>query len=317
MRAKVLTVRSETPASATIDLQVGVGWQGHQPGQYVRVGVDVNGVRQWRCYSISAANPCGENTVSITVKAIPGGVVSNYMVHQLTPGTIIHVDAAAGDFVVPATTPQKLLFITAGSGITPVMGILRSGAHRGAAVTVVHSARTPQDVIFGAELRAMHAAGVITLVERHSAVTGRLTMAELEHIVPQWREHHTMACGPVELLDACEQHWAEQGLLDQLCVERFRIAPVVVGDGGAVTFSKTGKTIETNGQKPLLEVGEEAGVPMPSGCRMGVCFTCVCTLKSGAVQDLRTGDITTAQGKDDVTIQTCISAAAGPCDIEP
>lgn len=316
LRAKVASVRPETTDSVAIDLRVGRGWQPHEPGQYLRIGVDIDGVRQWRCYSITtpALSPAG--VVSITVKAIPDGLVSNYLVRQLRAGDLVHLEPAAGEFLLPAPVPEKLLFVTAGSGITPVMAMLRSTLTNHSSVTVVHSAKTAQDVIFGAELRGLAAAGEITLIERHTSTSGRLSPTEFADLVPDWRERHTLACGPNELLDSCESHWAEAGLADSLTVERFSLGPVVTGAGGTVHFTQSAKTADAPGDRPLLDVGESAGVQMPSGCRMGVCFGCVGTLKSGAVRDLRTGDITTATIDDHVTIQTCITAAAGPCDIE-
>ncbi|WP_139058320.1 2Fe-2S iron-sulfur cluster-binding protein, partial [Streptomyces prasinopilosus] len=122
------------------------------------------------------------------------------------------------------------------------------------------------------------------------------------------------ACGPAGLLDAAEEHWSGHGVRERLHTERFRPGIVVAGAGGEVTFSTTGKTVDADGATPLLDIGEEAGVLMPSGCRMGICFGCVTPLKAGAVRDLRTGEITEAE--PGVLIQTCVSAAAGPCDIE-
>ena len=105
-------------------------------------------------------------------------------------------------------------------------------------------------------------------------------------------------------------------MADRLHTERFRPGVVVAGDGGTVTFTGTGATVDADGATPLLDVGEDAGVLMPSGCRMGICFGCVLPLRAGAVRDLRTGDLTTAEPGDGVLVQTCVSAAAGACDID-
>ena len=83
-----------------------------------------------------------------------------------------------------------------------------------------------------------------------------------------------------------------------------------------MNFCATGTTVESTGAESLLDIGEAAGVLMPSGCRMGICFGCVAPLRTGAVRDLRNGTITTAAPGDGVVIQTCISAAAGACEIE-
>ena len=91
---------------------------------------------------------------------------------------------------------------------------------------------------------------------------------------------------------------------------------LATGEGGSVTFARSGVSLESDGATPLLDVGEEAGVLMPSGCRMGICFGCVAPLREGAVRDLRNGEITTAEAGEPVLIQTCVSAAAGTCDID-
>ena len=91
---------------------------------------------------------------------------------------------------------------------------------------------------------------------------------------------------------------------------------VAVGEGGTVTFGRSGTVVEVDGATPLLEAGEAAGVLMPSGCRMGICYSCVLPLRAGAVRDLRNGQVTTAEPEDDVLVQTCISAAAGPCHLD-
>ena len=255
--------------------------------------------------------------MAITVKAIPGGLVSEYLVHRATVGTIVHLDQPAGDFTLSSPAPKKILFLTAGSGITPVMGMLRSldPAAR-PDIVMVHSARTPEDVVFGGELRMLGKRGRIRFIEVHTGTRGRLDIAELDALVPDLAERETWACGPNGLLDALENHWATASLTGRLHTERFRPSLIATGDGGTVTFSSTGVTVDADGTQSLLETGEAAGVLMPSGCRMGICFGCVSPLRRGAVRDLRTGAITTAAEGDGVAIQTCISAAAGDCDID-
>ena len=248
---------------------------------------------------------------TITVKAIPDGVVSNHLVRRTTPGTVVQLDQATGDFVLPPRCPRKVLFVTAGSGITPVMGMLRSIADL-EDVVLVHSAPTADDVIFGAELRALAADGRIRLVELHTDADGMLTTAELAGAGPRPRRARDLGLRP----DRDARH--ARGLLaGRSCAPSGSGPPsLVTGEGGTVTFTRTGTTVEADGATPLLDAGEAAGVLMPSGCRMGICFGCVLPLREGAVRDLRTGDITTAAVGDGVLIQTCISAAAGACDID-
>ncbi|MER7676985.1 ferredoxin reductase [Streptomyces sp. NPDC096934] len=312
LRGRIEAVYPETGDAATIVIRPGRGWRGHAAGQYVRVGVDVDGVRLWRAYSVTSPTNRQDGRVTITVKAIPGGKVSNHLVRRTKPGTLIQLDQATGDFVLPEVMPAKVLYLTAGSGITPVMGMLRDGEFDD--VVLVHSAPRPHDVIFRDELHGLVADKKLRLIELHTDTDGMLDISRLHELVPDWAERETWACGPAGLLDAAEGHWSAHGVQERLHTERFRPGVVVAGDGGEVTFSTTGKTVDADGATPLLDVGEEAGVLMPSGCRMGICFGCVTPLKAGAVRDLRTGEITEAE--PGVLIQTCVSAAAGACAIE-
>jgi stearoyl-CoA 9-desaturase NADPH oxidoreductase len=317
LRGRIEAVLPETRDAATLVIRPGRGWRTHTPGQYIRLGVDVNGVRQWRAYSVTSDLGRTDGCITVTVKAIPDGKVSNHLVRRVQPGTVVQLDQAAGEFVLPEQRPEKALFITAGSGLTPVMGMLRNrAADDRTDVVLVHSAPTPDDVIFADELRAMAADGRIRLVEQHTDTAGMLDAAAIADLVPDLHERATYACGPVGMLEALEEHWATAGLAEQLYTERFRPRVLVTGEGGTVTFTTSGTTVEGDGATPILDAAEEAGVLMPSGCRMGICYGCVLPLREGAVRDLRNGEVTTAAPGDGVLIQTCVSAAAGACTVE-
>jgi ferredoxin-NADP reductase len=309
-------VTPETRHAATVEIRPGRSWQGHRPGQYIRIGVDVDGVRHWRAYSLTSQSPSTDGLLSITVKAIPNGKVSNHILGLMAPGTLIHLDQAAGDFVLPRPLPARTLFLTAGSGVTPVMGMLRSHLDDLPDVVVVHSAPTRGDVIFGDQLREWAGAGRLDLVERYTETEGILAPANLEELVPDWRQRETWACGPIGLLDAMESHWADADIAERLHTERFRSALITEGEGGTVTFARQGAVVEADGATPILDAGEHAGVLMPSGCRMGICFGCAVPLKRGVVRDLRDGQLTIAAEGDSIHIQTCVSAVAGRCEID-
>lgn len=312
LRGRVVAVTPETPTATTILIRPGRGWRGHRPGQYTRIGLDVDGVRHWRAYSITS--PVGAETISITVRAIPDGRVSNHVRHGLRPGTVLMLDQATGDFVLPDPAPDRVLFLTAGSGITPVMGMLRNDPLP-RDVVVVHSAPTSGDMLFRRDLTALAAQGRISLVTRFTATDGILPVTALDGVVPDWRDRDVWVCGPTGLLDDAEAHWAAAGLSGRLHTERFRPRIHAVGDGGEVTFTGAGVTVAADAATTLLDAGEDAGVLMPSGCRMGICFNCVLPLTDGSVRDLRTGEVTTANPEDPVLVQTCVSAAAGPCHL--
>ncbi len=316
LRGRIEAVHRETRDAASIVIRPGKDWLPHVPGQYVRIGIDIDGVRQWRAYSITSVLGRADGCFTITVKAIPDGKVSNHLVRRVRPGTIVQLDQATGEFCLPEQAPDKALFVTAGSGITPVMGILRNAADQLTDTVLVHSAPTADDVVFGAELRQMAAEGRIRLIEQHTDTAGMLDARSIAELVPDLHERSTWACGPVGMLEALEEHWASVGVADRLYTERFRPRILVTGEGGTVSFTKNGTTIEADGATPILDAAEEAGVLMPSGCRMGICYGCVLPLREGAVRDLRNGEITTAAPGDGVLVQTCVSAPAGACDID-
>lgn len=324
LRGRVESVTHETfdasgsPTSATLTLRPGHGWTGHTAGQYVRVGVDVDGVRQWRAYSLTCPPGRADGRITVTTKAIPGGLVSNHLVHHLTVGTLVHLAQAEGEFTLPALATRPLLFVTAGSGLTPVMGMLRTLDARATPdfpdTVLVHSAPAAHDVLFAAELATLAARHPNLRVHVQLTDVDGMLGADPSALVPDWRDRETWACGPVGLLDAVEAHWADAGLGEVLHTERFRARILVTGAaGGTVSFTTSGVTTEADGSTPLLDVGEAAGALLPSGCRMGICHGCVGVLRSGAVRDLRTGTVESDEG---AVIQTCISAAAGPCEIE-
>ena len=124
------------------------------------------------------------------------------------------------------------------------------------------------------------AAGRLRLVEQHTDTQGRLDVAALAALVPDLAERETWACGPAGLLDAIEEQWADSEP-DLLHTERFRTALVEPGEGGTVRFTGTGTVLELDGATPILDAGEQSGVLMPSGCRMGICFSCVLPLREG------------------------------------
>ena len=308
LRGRVVEVRPETERATTLRIRPGRGWAGHRAGQYVRVGVDVDGVRHWRTYSLTSAERA-DRDLSITVQALDGGVVSPHLARRTPVGTIVHLEAAEGDFVLPAPVAAPLLMITAGSGITPVMGMLRTLAERGPLpdLVLLHSAPSAADVIFRDELRALGARVVL----RHTGTEGRLDLADLDTLCPDWRDREAYVCGPSGLLDAAEAHWAEHP--DRLHLERFTPpARSTGGTGGTVHYGDV-DAVEVAADTSLLEAGEAAGVLLPSGCRMGICFGCVLPLREGQVRDLRSGEV---HGEPGDLIQTCISGASGAARLD-
>ncbi|QRY61434.1 ferredoxin reductase [Gordonia sp. PDNC005] len=318
LRGRVISVTPVTSDSATIVIAPGWGFSfDYHPGQYIGIGVQQGGRWVWRSYSLTSEpdSSVAERTVAITVKAMPEGFLSSHLVSGLTPGTVVRLAAPAGEFVLPDPLPEKLLFATAGSGITPIISMLRTMARRGQRVdaVLVHSAPEESDVLFGDELRGYADAGLIDLKLRLTRRDGRVSATTFDDLVPDWAERQAWACGPGGFVDMLTGLFRAGGREDRLHVERFALERGAAGaQGGTVTFGRGGKQAEVDGAATLLEAGEQAGVLMPFGCRMGICQSCVVMLDKGCVRDLRTG-VEHVEGE---RIQTCVSAAAGDCTLD-
>ena len=317
LRGRVVEVRRETEDSATLVIKPGWGFSfGYQPGQYIGIGLLVDGRWRWRSYSLTSSPVRGSRTITITVKAMPEGFLSTHLVGGVAPGTIVRLAAPQGNFVMPDPAPAKVLFITGGSGITPVMSMLRTLARREQITDVVHlhSAPTESDVMFAAELSGLERGhDGYRLRLRSTRTQGRLDLSRLDDEVPDWRERQTWACGPEGMLDSAERAWSAAGIDDLLHLERFAVSKAAAhGQGGTVEFARSGKSATVDAATPLMDAGEGAGVRMPFGCRMGICQSCVVGLLEGHVRDLRTG----AEHEPGSRIQTCISAASGDCVLD-
>lgn len=318
LRGRVEKVVPETEDAATIVIRPGWGWHyDHKPGQYVGIGIQVKGKFHWRSYSVSSPPVTSGGTIAITVRAMPEGFLSEHLVSGLEPGTIIRLAAPNGDFVLPEPPPQKILFLVAGSGVTPVMAMLRTLDRRGTMpdVVVAYSSPTADRMLFRDELRELNKLHErLQLHEQHTDSDGMLEMTDLDRVCPDWKDRETWACGPAPMLDAAEEYWEGAGLEDELHLERFTLELGGDGaEGGTITFRNSNKTIEADGATTVMEAGEEAGVGMPYGCRMGICHTCTLTLVEGTVRDLRSGDETSGPNEP---IQTCVTAAAGDLTLD-
>jgi stearoyl-CoA 9-desaturase NADPH oxidoreductase len=323
LRGRVEEVVPETEDAATLLIRPGWGWRyDHRPGQYVGIGVQVDGTFQWRSYSVSSAPRRSGRTIAITVRAMPEGQLSSHLVEGLEPGTIVRLALPEGDFVLPDPPPEKMLFLVGGSGVTPVMAMLRTLDRRsqenGRAmpdVVLHYSSPTEDRMIFRDEIGRLE--GKYDELRVHKLYTdtdGMLELAALDDLCPDWRERETYACGPGPMLDAIDEHFEAAGLEERLHLERFSLElGGDGGEGGTITFQNTGKTIESDGATTVLEAGEEAGIGMPFGCRMGICHTCTLTLVSGKVRDLRNGD---EFGQPNEPVQTCVTTAVGDCTLD-
>ena len=317
IRGRVLAVHRETEDAATLVIKPGWGFGfDYQPGQYIGIGVALDGRWRWRSYSLTSTPVAGARTITITVKAMPEGFLSTHLVDGLQPGTVVRLAAPRGNFVLPDPAPAAVLFLTAGSGVTPVMSMLRTLARRDQITDIVHvhSAPTGDAVMFGAELAELartHPGYRLRL--RTTRTHGRLDLDALDSEVGDWRDRQTWACGPEGLLGAAERVWSQAGIPERLHLERFAASRAAAhGSGGSVTFARTGKSVTVDAATSVLEAGEGVGELMPFGCRMGICQSCVVGLVDGHVRDLRTG----AEHEPGSRVQTCVSAASGDCVLD-
>jgi ferredoxin-NADP reductase len=318
LRGRIERVEKETEDAATLVIRPGWGWRyDHRPGQYVGIGVQVKGKFQWRSYSVSSAPKRSGRTIAVTVRAMPEGFVSEHLVNGLEPGTIVRLALPEGDFVLPDPPPARMLFLVGGSGVTPVMAMLRTLDRRGSMPDVVlhYSSPTEDRMIFREEIERLDQKyDELTVHKLYTETDGMLELADLDDLCPDWRERETYACGPGPMLDAITEHFDAAELADRLHLERFSLQlGGDGGEGGTITFRNTGKTVEVDGATTVLEAGEEAGIGMPFGCRMGICHTCTLTLVEGKVRDLRNGD---EFGQPNEPVQTCCTTAVGDCTLD-
>lgn len=318
LRGRIEKVIPETEDAATLIIRPGWGWRyDHRPGQYVGIAIQVDGKFQWRSYSVSSAPRRDGRHIAITVRAMPEGLLSTHLVNGLEPGTIVRLALPEGDFTLPDPPPAKMLFLVGGSGVTPVMAMLRTLDRRGTMPDVVmhYSSTSPERMIFRDELSALaEKHDGLTLHLRHTDTEGIMSLAELDDMCSDWRERSTWACGPGPMLDDAEEHFEQAGLSDSLHLERFALQlGGEGGEGGTIIFRNSNKSVDADGATTMLEAGESAGVGMPYGCRMGICHTCTLTLVSGTVRDLRSGD---EFGQPNEPVQTCITAAVGACTLD-
>ena len=322
IRARVVDVIEETADTKSFVLRPNAAWPGHQAGQYTSVEVEIDGVRTRRCYSISSAP--GGGLVSITVKRVADGRVSTWLHEHVRAGHILRLGAPAGDFVLPSPTPDGLLLLSGGSGITPVMSMLRDLAARNAIrdVVFVHHARSRADVTFFNELTnlAQCHAGlrlVLCLDDDASAPRG-FDEARFAELVPDFATRSTFLCGPKPLMDRAEQLFESVGASDRVALERFtpalRLVPAVTSPNGVqVRLARSEREIVAKGQGSLLEQLERAGERPAHGCRIGICRTCKCRKQSGTVQNLVTGEVSS---EPDQEIQLCISVPRSDLELD-
>jgi stearoyl-CoA 9-desaturase NADPH oxidoreductase len=308
LRAEVTAVRHPAPGSVTLTLRPNHLWRGFEAGQFVRCTVEVGGARRARCYSPASSAHRPDGQLELTARAHPEGLVSRFLHDHLAPGMVLGLEPAAGDFVLPAERPEHIALLSGGSGITPVMSMLRTlldEGHRGR-VAFLHYARTPDRVPYARELAEIAEqapnVSVAFVYTRSERGAGHFRP---EHL-PALTDPETYVCGPPGLVEAVRA----AGDPDRVHSESFVPAALTPDSGdavGAVSFARSGVDAPNTGAT-LLEQAEAAGLRPAHGCRMGICHTCTCRKLAGKHRNLLTGEVSSAEDED---IQICVSVPTG------
>jgi ferredoxin-NADP reductase len=318
-RAEVLEVRHQTARSVTVKLRPNGAWSGFRAGQFVRVGVEIDGVRRTRTYSPACSEHGSDGSLELTVTAHPQGLVSRHLRSRLAPGTILHLGQAQGEFALPRRRPPRLVLISGGSGVTPVLSMLRTLCDEGHAgeVAFLHYARTAADWLYHREVQALAAAhGNVRVAYVATREGGEHIGAEaIRALLPGSTPEDTTAavCGPPALIDAVREVWSAAP--DHVLAETFTPPALTLSGAtaeGSVRFLRSDHTAPI-GDGTLLEQAEAAGLSPEFGCRMGICHTCTCRKSAGAVRNVLTGEVSDEEDED---IQLCIHVPAGDVALE-
>jgi ferredoxin-NADP reductase len=315
VRATVRAIAHPVPGTVTVTLRPNGNWAGFEPGQFVELSLLIDGVRHTRCYS--PANSAHERDLELTARVHPGGKVSTQLDRALRPGQVVHLSAAQGEFTLVHPIAEHLLFVSAGTGITPLLSMVRTLLHDGhrGAITLVQYAATEADVLYRHELAALalqhsNLKLVNVYTDGPPATRGPAGLFQASHLAAFASElgrTDTYACGPPALLEGLRHAFDDLGHADRLHLEAFTPPPVpadlAADAAGEVSFTRSGISAETGGET-LLELAEANGLRPAYGCRMGICHTCTTPMSSGAVRDVRTGRVCTEAG---TRVQLCVS----------
>jgi ferredoxin-NADP reductase len=282
------------------------------PGQFLTFTFEIDGQPVSRCYTISSS-PTRPDRATITVKRVPGGPVSNWLHDNLRPGDTVHALGPLGSFSSFLHPAGKVLFLSGGSGITPLMAMARAYYDLGENpdLVFVHNARTPADIIFRDELGAMarHSAKfrfapiceADAPFEAWSGYRGRISLPMLHQIAPDFMEREIFTCGPSPYMAAVRGLLAEAGfdmahyheesfVFDEMPAEEAAKSGPPATDQAVfrVEFTRSNRTVECNAGTTILAAARSAGLKLPSSCTKGICGTCKSALVSGSV-DMKHG----------------------------
>jgi ferredoxin-NADP reductase len=318
-RAEVIAVEHPTARSVTLTLRPNAAWSGFRAGQFVRVGVEIDGVRRTRTYSPACSQHRSDGRLELTVTAHPSGLVSRHLQRRVGPGAIVHLGTAQGEFVLPEPRPRRLVLISGGSGVTPVISMLRTLCDEGHddEVAFVHYARTAAAWLYRHEVESLAARHPNIRYAFVATRDGgrRLEFDAIRNLLPNaGRGDTTVAvCGPPQLIQAARAIWTAAP--EQVLAETFTPPSLSVPRAaaqGTLRFLRSDRAAPV-GPGTLLEQAEAAGLSPDFGCRMGICHTCTCRKSAGAIRNVLTGEVSAEEDED---IQLCVSVPAGDVALE-
>jgi ferredoxin-NADP reductase/pSer/pThr/pTyr-binding forkhead associated (FHA) protein len=299
----------------------------YQPGQFITILLEINGQEVQRSYSMSSS-PSRPHTLDLTVKRVPDGLVSNWLCDNLKLGSTLKVKGPSGKFTCFHYPSNKIMFIAAGSGITPVMSMARWIADTAADVEVkfIASFKTPSEIIFRKELEllsARHSSFRMALTvtsswrstEFWTGFTGRINPQMVQIVAPDFKERHIFMCGPDAFMDEMKEMLREMDFpMANLHSESFTAGRVAKGVDThpkdkkgkyRVKFVKSGVTVKTDGKKSILQLAEANGIELDYSCRAGYCGDCKAKVK-GNVRVLDNAEVDEAD-KAEGFVYTCCS----------
>ncbi|CAM3014037.1 flavin reductase family protein [Vibrio rarus] len=257
------------------------------PGQFLPLEVDIDGETHQRCYSLASLP--GDKQCSLTIKRVAGGRVSNYLADRFSVGDTLNSGLAAGDFNLNLVNQQPLLMLSAGCGITPVYSMLlaRLADEPLADIVFIHSASTPNDRIYVAELEALAAKHsnlqLIWSVSRddeNNLYSGRLCQELLQSQVSDVASRSVLMCGPNAYMESAKAWFDSLGVNPQRVFhEQFNAViekSAVAGGDSTHTLSVNGSEVSIAEDETVLEALEKEGLPIFAACRAGVCGSCRC-----------------------------------------
>jgi ferredoxin-NADP reductase len=282
-------------------------------GQYFLFDFPMGSDGEARCYSISSS-PHRGNAFTVTVKRVPGGKVSNWLHDNMAAGMTVRGQGPLGHFIRPKGEKAKLLLLSGGSGITPVMSITRDLADRYETSDIVflHAARTPTDLIFRHDLSGLAARmkglrlhflpETVVGEPAWPGLTGRISAEFLKLAVPDIAERVVMCCGPAPFMAAARSIAAALGVPASNYIEESFDAAVIDEPGldveqqpaqkvYQVEFSKQKRTLQVSSDQTVLAAAKKGSIRLPSSCSNGMCGTCKSKLVSGSVEMNHNGGI--------------------------